>query len=82
MSADSKEVLGRDMGAVVPVTDKTEAGTPIHSKGDLPPGHTAVDFNAVGPVRPPMTPAGSGMTTDHPAFGGPKSAATPPRWKP
>lgn len=70
--AGSKQVSGPDHGSVNPATEKSEAGTPVHPKGALPPGHTAVAWDGVGALHAPSASTTTGMTTSHPAFGGPK----------
>lgn len=74
MTADSKEVL-----ANVPASSLGVSVCPDTTGGS---GQVNVDFNAIAPLRPAIGHTTTGMTEDHPSFGGPKSAATPPGWKP
>jgi hypothetical protein len=72
---------GDGRGRVVPAS-RVVNGTPVFPAPLDTPGHVAVDFSAVDTCDGPEASTTSGMTTDHPAFGGPASAATKPLWTP
>lgn len=87
MSAASDKTLGFDLGDVVPVGRvvpvAAEAVPVSPADGSAgASGQVNVDWNEVGPKHTFPESGGSAMTESHPAFGGPKSAATPPRHTP